>query len=285
MTWNLGNSANRTIGFVSATETPSLEQVSASQQPGQYGLVYAVPVGPGAKPGNWLLESAYRVFEFTVALVLLIVLLPVMLLEGLLIRLDSPGPALFAQPRVTKSKIMRARDLAGLPGLRPPPGGYAAEGPYYVPQTFRFLKFRTMFHDAKARFPELYEYNFEPDLFHQKRFKSDADPRVTRLGLFLRRATLDELPNLWCVLVGTMRLVGPRPELPELPQNYSPDEMYKFSVKPGVTGLAQINGRGLLSWGETLAWDLHYVQTRTVWLDLKILFVTIWYVVARRGAF
>ena len=82
-----------------------------------------------------------------------------------------------------------------------------------------------------------------------------------------------------------MRLVGPRPELLEVSQNYTPAEMYKFSVKPGVTGLAQINGRGLLSWGETLAWDLHYVQTRTVWLDLKILGVTAWYVLIRRGAF
>jgi lipopolysaccharide/colanic/teichoic acid biosynthesis glycosyltransferase len=112
-----------------------------------------------------------------------------------------------------------------------------------------------------------------------------VDPRVTRVGQLLRRTTLDELPNLWCVLAGTMRLVGPRPELPVLTQNYSPAEMYKFSVKPGVTGLAQINGRGLLSLGETLAWDLRYVQTRTVWLDLKILGMTAWHVIGRRGAF
>lgn len=250
-----------------------------------YPLGYAVPVQSRANGSSWLLEGAYRVFEFVAALILLILLMPVMLLEALLIRLDSPGPALFSQPRVAKSKIVHARDLKGIAGLRPPPDGYDPDGYYYVPQTFRFLKFRTMFHDAKQRFPELYEYQRNPRTFHHMRFKTDADPRVTRLGQLLRRTTLDELPNLWCVLMGTMRLVGPRPELPELPQNYTPAEMYKFSVKPGVTGLAQINGRGLLSWGETLAWDLHYVQTRTVWLDLKIIGVTAWYVLMRRGAF
>lgn len=250
-----------------------------------HGLVYAVPVQPGSATGNWLLEGAYRIFEFVLALTLLILLMPIMLLEAVLIRLDSPGPALFSQRRVAKSKIMHARDLHSITGLRPPPNGYDPDDYYYVPQTFHFLKFRTMFHDAKERFPELYEYRLNPQTFHQMRFKTDVDPRVTRLGLLLRRTTLDELPNLWCVLAGTMRLVGPRPELPELMQNYTPAEMYKFSVKPGVTGLAQINGRGLLSWGETLAWDLRYVQTRTVWLDLKILGMTAWYVIVRRGAF
>ena len=102
----------------------------------------------------------------------------------------------------------------------------------------------------------------------------------------LRKLTLDELPNLWCVLVGDMRLVGPRPELPEIPQYYeTADEMYKFACKPGITGLAQINGRGLLNWGETLAWDLEYVRTRSIRLDLKIIFLTLWYVIVRRGAF
>ena len=82
-----------------------------------------------------------------------------------------------------------------------------------------------------------------------------------------------------------MRLVGPRPELPQILQYYAPGEMYKFACKPGIIGLAQINGRGLLNWGDTLMWDLKYVRDRTIWLDLKIMFLTLWYVTVQRGAF
>ena len=103
--------------------------------------------------------------------------------------------------------------------------------------------------------------------------------------IWTRKLSVDELPNLWSVLVGDMRLVGPSPEAPEVLQYYTPDEMYKFVCKPGITGLAQINGRGLLNWGETLAWDLHYIRTRDVPLDLKIIFMTLKLVIARRGAF
>jgi Bacterial sugar transferase len=81
-----------------------------------------------------------------------------------------------------------------------------------------------------------------------------------------------------------MRLVGPRPEAPEVLQYYSPEEMYKFTCTPGITGLAQINGRGLLNWGETLRWDLEYIRTRSVALDLKIILLTLKHVVTRRGA-
>src|SRR5207245_9769472 len=109
--------------------------------------------------------------------------------------------------------------------------------------------------------------------------------RLTRVGCVVRELSIDELPNLWCVLTGQIRLVGPRPEAPEVLQYYTPEEMYKFALKPGITGLAQINGRGLLNWGETLKWDLEYVHTRTVWLDIKILFTTLWLVLTRRGAF
>jgi Bacterial sugar transferase len=91
--------------------------------------------------------------------------------------------------------------------------------------------------------------------------------------------------NLWSVLIGDMRLVGPRPEAPEVLRYYTTEEMYKFAYKPGVTGLAQINGRGFLNWGETLAWDLEYVRTRSIVLDLKIILLTLKHVIARRGAF
>lgn len=250
-----------------------------------YGRAHAVPVRDLPASAGWFAATLYRGFEIVVALVGLTIGLPFMLLEAMLIRLDSPGPALFFQTRVACSAMVRGRDLAGRGDLIAPPGGYQPGTLYYVPDYFRFIKFRTMYYDAKSRFPELYAYKFDPAEFRNRYFKNEDDPRVTRIGQMLRKLTLDELPNLWCVLVGDMRLVGPRPELPEIPQYYTADEMYKFACKPGITGLAQINGRGLLNWGETLAWDLEYVRTRSVGLDLKIIVLTLWYVIVRRGAF
>jgi lipopolysaccharide/colanic/teichoic acid biosynthesis glycosyltransferase len=247
---------------------------------------WAVPVAGGPSvDDNSISERLYRLFEIVVVLIGLIVTIPFMLLEALLIRLDSPGKPLFQQPRMGRSAILPGRDLKHRADLREPAGGYGPDVLYYVPRPFRFLKFRTMYIDARERFPELYSYSFRPDEFRRLFFKNDADPRVTRVGRYLRRLTIDELPNLWCVLIGDMRLVGPRPEIPEVLTYYSPEDMYKFSVKPGITGLAQISGRGLLSWGETLKWDLEYVRTRTIWLDLKIICKTLWLVVARHGAF
>jgi lipopolysaccharide/colanic/teichoic acid biosynthesis glycosyltransferase len=142
-----------------------------------------------------------------------------------------------------------------------------------------------MYHDARSRFSQYYVYEFAPGEFHRQCFKRRHDPRVTRVGRVLRKLSIDELPNLWSVVIGDMRLVGPRPELPDVLRYYTPEEMYKFAYKPGVTGLAQVNGRGFLNWGETLAWDLEYVRTRSIVLDLKIILLTLKRVIAGRGAF
>src|SRR5216110_364639 len=142
-----------------------------------------------------------------------------------------------------------------------------------------------MYSDARTRFPELYAYRFAPGEFHRHYPTMRYDPRVTRAGRILRKLSIDELPNLWSVLVGDMRLVGPRPEAPEVLQYYTPEEMYKFAYKPGITGLAQVNGRGFLNWGETLAWDLRYIRTRSTALDLKIILLTLRNLITRRGAF
>jgi lipopolysaccharide/colanic/teichoic acid biosynthesis glycosyltransferase len=142
-----------------------------------------------------------------------------------------------------------------------------------------------MYSDARTRFPQYYAYNFADGDFHQRVFKIQHDPRVTRVGRILRKLSVDELPNLWSVLVGDMRLVGPRPEAPEVLQYYTAEEMYKFACTPGITGLAQINGRGLLNWGDTLKWDLQYIRTRSVTQDLKIILLTLKHVLTRRGAF
>ena len=139
--------------------------------------------------------------------------------------------------------------------------------------------------DARERFPELYRYEYTPEEFRAFRFKNAEDLRLTRFGRRLRKTTFDELPNLINVLKGDMTLVGPRPEIPEMARLYQPYQMKKFSVKPGVTGLAQVNGRGLLTIGETIRLDLEYVENRCWKLDLLILLKTIKVTVLRIGAF
>jgi lipopolysaccharide/colanic/teichoic acid biosynthesis glycosyltransferase len=257
---------------------------TASRLP-HYGRPYAVPAGDVVASSHWVTEAVYRAVEIAVALTGLVVSLPLMLLAAVLIRLDSPGPALFFHRRPARSIIVRGRELEGRTDLRPPLEGYQPDGLYYVPSYFTLVKLRTMQWDAPTRFPQFYAYKFSPDEFHRQYPTHQCDPRVTRAGRVLRKLSIDELPNLWSVLIGDMRLVGPRPEAPEVLQYYASEEMYKFAYKPGITGLAQVNGRGFLNWGETLAWDLHYIRTRSVALDLKIIAATIKHVFTRRGAF
>lgn len=251
----------------------------------EHTFPYAVPVRDVVARSNPVVEAAYRIFEIIITAFVLILTSPIMLFEAILIRWDSPGPALFFHTRPGRSAMIKGRDLQGRSDLEPPPGGYEPETLYYVPTYFHLIKFRTMYADSASRFPELYGYNFAPGQFHQMYGTLLNDPRVTRIGALLRKLSIDELPNLWNVLVGDMRLVGPRAEAPDVLRYYTQEEMYKFACKPGITGLAQINGRGLLNWGETLAWDLNYVHNRTVWLDLKIIVLTLKYVLLRRGAF
>lgn len=125
---------------------------------------------------------------------------------------------------------------------------------------FTILKFRTMKAGAEC----------------------DAE-RITRLGALLRRTSLDELPELWNVIRGEMGLVGPRPLLMEYLNRYSPEQMRRHEVRPGITGWAQINGRNAISWQKRLGLDLWYVDHRSLWLDAKILFGTLSYLWTRRG--
>jgi lipopolysaccharide/colanic/teichoic acid biosynthesis glycosyltransferase len=133
-------------------------------------------------------------------------------------------------------------------------------------QPFRMYKFRTMRTTKGA------DGDLLPDHL-----------RVTRLGMFLRRASLDELPELWNVVKGEMSLVGPRPLLMEYLDLYTPEQARRHDAKPGLTGLTQVSGRNAISWGERLALDVWYVDHHSIWLDVKILFKTVWQVLARRG--
>lgn len=249
--------------------------------------VFAIPLENQANTAYsmTITRALYRLFEISFSLVCLLLSVPLMLIEAIIIKLDSDGPVLFFQDRVGRSRIIKGSELLTRNDVKFPDIMIDPEKYYYVPCIFKFVKFRTMYHDAKSRFPELYEYAYDTESFTKECFKREDDPRVTRAGKWLRKSTLDELPNFWSVVKGDMSLVGPRPELYEILINYSPEQMNKFRVKPGVTGLAQINGRGNLSYGDTINYDLEYVRTRSVSLDLKIIMKTIWLVMVRKGAF
>ena len=131
---------------------------------------------------------------------------------------------------------------------------------------FTFYKFRTMTNTK----------NSEGDLLPDKN-------RLTPLGSFLRKTSLDELPSLWNVLKGDMSLVGPRPLLMEYLPLYSKEQMRRHEVKPGITGWAQINGRNTISWEEKFELDVWYVDNQSFWLDMKIIVLTIWKVLKREG--
>ncbi len=198
----------------------------------------------------------WRMLEIVVSLFALVFFAPVMLIIALVIKRDTPGPALFFQQRVGQ-------------GMKP----------------FKFVKFRTLYADARQRYPELYAYDYRDDELRDLKFKVEHDPRVTRQGRWLRRSSLDELPNFWNVLKGDMALVGPRPEIPEMLPYYTGEMRQKFSVRPGITGLAQTSGRGRLKFLEGALLDMEYVRRRSVWLDLWLIVKTVWLIFLRDGAF
>jgi len=201
-------------------------------------------------------RTSKRAIDLIGAVALLVLTAPIMVVLAILIRLDSPGPAVFRQTRVTR---------AG--------------------RTFTFYKFRTMYVDARERFPDLYQYDFSDGNFDSSYYKLADDPRNTRVGRWLRRTTLDELPNLFNVLKGDLSLVGPRPELPELVRYYQPETLACLFTKAGLTGLAQVAGRSLLTVRERLTLDTRYVANQTFLLDLRILFRTVMVVIKGQGAF
>jgi lipopolysaccharide/colanic/teichoic acid biosynthesis glycosyltransferase len=197
-----------------------------------------------------------RMFEIGVASVALLFTFPLIAFTLVVIKLGTPGPALFRQQRI------------------------GANG-----KPFQFIKFRTLYADARQRFPELYAYRYSDEQLKTLKFKVENDPRVTPQGKWLRRTTLDELPNFWNVLTGDMALVGPRPEIPEMLTYYRGEMLTKFSVRPGITGLAQISGRGRLGFYETVDFDVEYVRRHSLSLDIKIMLRTIWLILRHDGAF
>lgn len=193
------------------------------------------------------------IFDRVASVLIAVAILPVMLLVALAVKLDSHGPVLFRQIRI---------------GARGEP--------------FTMLKFRSMVPDAEAQLSVVVADGNDGN---GVLFKQREDPRVTRVGRFIRRFSLDELPQLLNVLRGDMSLVGPRPPLPTEVEGYEPDAVRRLRVKPGLTGLWQVSGRSDLSWEDSLRLDLRYVDNWSMFLDLQILWKTARAVLARRGAY
>lgn len=240
-------------------------------------------------------KVASRLIDVIFSIMILVFLSPLMLLVAVIIKLDSEGPAFFRQTRVgqnqrsmeRRGKSSRAKNSLVEIDNRPDKRvneDRRKENVLGAP--FEFYKFRTMYVDAKERFPELYAYQYSAEEIKTIPFKLKDDPRLTRVGVVLRKTSLDELPNFINVVKGNMALVGPRPDIPEMMKYYQDWQRVKFAVKPGVTGLAQISGRGTLCFQETLEKDVEYVRlSQSVRRDMVIILKTIKSIAQRTGAF
>jgi len=196
---------------------------------------------------------AKKILDFSLAISLVVLLFIPGIIIAILIKIDSSGPVFCVQKR------------AGVKG-----------------RLFNFYKFRSMIKEAETLKYELTEKNDSKDNIM---FKIKDDPRITRVGRFLRKYSLDELPQFFNVLKGDISLVGPRPPLPFEVEKYGFSDMERLSIKPGITGLSQIRGRSDLSFSRWVKWDLWYINNWSFWLDIKIILATIPVVLKGKGAY
>jgi lipopolysaccharide/colanic/teichoic acid biosynthesis glycosyltransferase len=193
-----------------------------------------------------------RGLDIGVSLAALIALSPLFAVVALIVRMDG-GPALFWQTRV---------------------GQWGRE--------FPFPKFRSMVPDAERLKDKLLALN---DHQNGITFKMKNDPRITRAGRFIRKASIDELPQLWCVLKGDMSLVGPRPPLPREVRNYTLKDRRRLDLKPGLTCIWQVSGRGDIPFDRQVELDVRYVESQSLWLDIGLLLKTIPAILIGKGAY
>jgi lipopolysaccharide/colanic/teichoic acid biosynthesis glycosyltransferase len=207
------------------------------------------------------------VTDVLLAALMLVVLLPVLTLIAVLIMMDSPGSVIFVQERVgARRRSHKGRTV-------------------WEVANFSCYKFRSMFEHANQSLHQAHIRAFvEERLDTSVTVKLTDDPRITRVGRFLRRTSLDELPQLLNVLKGEMSLVGPRPVPPYEAAAYQDWHRERLAGLPGITGLWQVKGRGLVSFTEMVRMDIEYLRSQSTWLDFKIMLATIPAVLFGRGA-
>ncbi len=193
-----------------------------------------------------------RAVDVVGSIILLILFSPILLATALAVKLTSPGPVIFKHQRI---------------------GGNGRE--------FKFYKFRSMRPSAEEERSLLDDQN-EVD---GPVFKMRSDPRITPVGRFIRRTSIDELPQFWNVLIGDMSLVGPRPPLPQEVEQYSDWERQRLAVPPGVTGIWQVSGRSDLDFETWVSMDIQYIEEWRPWLDVSLMVRTVPAVLSRRGAY
>lgn len=221
---------------------------------------------------------AKRALDLVVVVLSMVFLLPLMAFMALLIKWDSPGPAIFRQERVTARRRVRNGQV------------------YWEETPFTIYKFRTMRVDAKStihrQFIEAYIAGDDRRMAELQsaqqaedaKYKLVQDPRVTRVGNFLRKTSLDELPQLWNVLRGDMSLVGPRPPIPYEVELYLFHHHDRLRTVPGITGWWQVLGRSATSFEEMVRLDVDYIRRQSLSLDIKIIIMTVTAVLNGRGA-
>ncbi len=198
-----------------------------------------------------------RIFDIIASLILITITLPIQLLTALVLFIESPGNVFFIHKRVGQ-------------------GG----------KVYDHFKFRSMVHDAhKFRFDPEFIKKYGNDRDGSPLFKLENDPRITRVGRFIRKYSIDELPEFFLVLSGKLSLVGPRPHLPKEVDSYKPHQKKVLTIKPGISGMAQTSGRADLDFDEEVALDMHYIENWSPWLDLIILVKTPIVVIFSRGAY
>ncbi|MFL0246904.1 sugar transferase [Candidatus Clostridium stratigraminis] len=193
-----------------------------------------------------------RIIDLILSIIGVILLSPVYLAIVIAIKLDSKGPAIFRQTRIGKNSV-----------------------------PFTIYKFRTMIVNTESK----RELQIDSSDIKNFVFQSKSDNRITKIGNILRKTSLDEIPQLFNVIKGNMSIVGPRPEIPEVVKYYPLEYNQRLLVLPGITGLAQISGRGEIELGKTIYYDLLYIKNFSIWNDIKIIFCTFIKVFKREGAY
>jgi exopolysaccharide biosynthesis polyprenyl glycosylphosphotransferase len=226
-----------------------------------FGGIPVIDLGLPGIQGKKRLEK--RIFDIVIASILLVILSPLLLLIAILIKLDSPGPVIYKQQRIGEKG-----------------------------QLFTMFKFRSMHVNNdptvhKKHISRLIQQNLSPKQLsgnHKGSLKIENDPRITRVGRVIRRASLDELPQLFNILRNEMSLVGPRPDVPYAVELYKDWHKRRFECPPGMTGWWQVKGHNRVSYDEMMRMDIYYIENMSLWLDIKIILLTPFEMIAGKGA-